>query len=233
MLKKALKLLTISIASCFSILLLSMVILKWVDIPTSAFMIAHNIESLFDDQLEAARYEWIDLDEIPASIQVAVIASEDQKFPVHYGIDVEATHEAISNALNGRKGRGGSTITQQVVKNLYLWEGRSYVRKALEIPMAMLLEQIWDKNRILEVYLNIAQFGPRDFGVKRGALYQLNKPIDKISRYEGVLLASVLPAPTKYKARYPSRRLANKQERILRHLSRYDGNLYLQALDPS
>ncbi|MDI3325060.1 monofunctional biosynthetic peptidoglycan transglycosylase [Pontibacterium granulatum] len=233
MLKKALTLLSISIASCFSLLLLSMVVLKWVDVPTSAFMIAHNLNSLMDNQLEPVRYEWVDLEEIPASVQAAVIASEDQKFPVHYGIDVEATQEAISNALNGRKGRGGSTITQQVVKNLYLWEGRSYLRKALEIPLAMLLEQVWDKNRILEVYLNIAQFGPRDFGVKRGALYQLNKPIETISRREGILLASVLPAPTKYKARYPSRRLANKQARILRHLSRYDGDLYLQALNPS
>lgn len=233
MLKKSLKLLSISIASCFTVLLLSMVALKWIDAPTSAYMVAHNVKSLLDDQQEPVRYEWIDLEDIPTSIQVAVIASEDQKFPVHYGIDVEATQAAISNALNGRKGRGGSTITQQVVKNLYLWEGRSYLRKALEIPMAMLLEQIWDKNRILEVYLNIAQFGPRDFGVKRGALYQLNKPIDKISRYEGVLLASVLPAPSKYKARYPTRRLANKQARIIRHLNRYNGDLYLQALDPS
>ena len=231
--KAVLKYFSVVLACCFGFLLLSMVVLKWVDVPTSAFMIAHNFDSLFDDELEPVRYEWIDLEDIPASIQVAVIASEDQKFPVHYGIDLEATQDAISNALNGRKGRGGSTITQQVVKNLYLWEGRSYVRKALEIPMAMILEQIWDKNRILEVYLNIAQFGPRDFGVKRGALYQLNKPIDKISQREGVLLASVLPAPTKYKARYPSRRLANKQERILRHLSRYNGDLYLQALNPS
>lgn len=233
MLKKALKILFTSIASCFSILLFSMIVLKWVDVPTSAFMIAHNVKSLMDDQLEPVRYEWLDLEDIPASIQVAVIASEDQKFPVHDGIDVEATQDAISNVLNGRKGRGGSTITQQVVKNLYLWEGRSYLRKALEIPMAMLLEQVWDKNRILEVYLNIAQFGPRDFGVKRGVMYQLNKPIDNISQRDGVLLASVLPAPTKYKARYPSRRLANKQERILRHLSRYNGELYLQALSSS
>lgn len=233
MLKKALKLLFISIASSFAVLLLSMVVMKWMNVPTSAFMIAHNIKSVFDDQMEPARYEWIDLEEIPTSIQVAVIASEDQKFPVHYGIDVEATQEAISNALTGRKGRGGSTITQQVVKNLYLWEGRSYLRKALEIPMAMLLEQVWDKNRILEVYLNIAQFGPSDFGVKSGAQYQLKKPIAKISRYEGVLLASVLPAPSKYKARYPSRRLANKQARIMRHLNRYNGDLYLQALNPS
>lgn len=233
MLKRLLKLLAVSVTSCFAILLLSMITLKWVDVPTSAFMAAHNVKSLFDDQLEPARYEWIDLDEIPASIQIAVIASEDQKFPVHYGIDMEATQAAISNALNGKRGRGGSTITQQVVKNLYLWEGRSYLRKALEIPLAMLLEQIWDKNRILEVYLNIAQFGPRDFGVKRGVLYQLNKPIETISRREGVLLASVLPAPSKYKARTPSRRLAKKQMRILRHLSRYNGDLYLQALNQS
>lgn len=233
MLKKVLKLLAISVTSVFALLLLSMVILKWVEVPTSAFMIAHNAKSFFDDQVQPTRYEWVDLENIPNSIQIAVIASEDQKFPVHFGIDMEATQAAVSNALHGKKARGGSTITQQVVKNLYLWEGRSYLRKALEIPMAMLLEQIWDKNRILEVYLNIAQFGPREFGVKHGALYQLNTPIDKISRHEGVLLASVLPAPTQYKARHPSRRLANKQAHILRHLRRYNGDLYLQALNPS
>lgn len=233
MLKTIFKLLLYPLAFCFGLILTSMVVFKWIDVPTSAFMLAHNLESVLDSRTETAKYEWIDLEEIPESIQIAVITAEDQKFPSHNGIDMDATLEAINNTLDGKRSRGGSTITQQVVKNLYLWEGRSYLRKALEIPLALLLEQVWDKRRILEVYLNIAQFGVSDFGVKRGSLYQLQKPLHQISTYEAAMLAAVLPAPSQFKARYPSRRLANKQSFILRQLARYDGQQYLRALNRS
>ncbi len=233
MLKATFKLLLYPLAFCFGLILTSMVVFKWIDLPTSAFMLAHNLESVLEGSKETAKYEWIDLEEIPESVQIAVITAEDQKFPSHNGIDMDATLEAINNVLDGKRSRGGSTITQQVVKNLYLWEDRSYLRKVLEIPLAMLLELVWDKRRILEVYLNIAQFGVSDFGVKRGSLYQLQKPLHQINTDEAALLAAVLPAPSKFKARYPSRRLANKQSFILRQLARYDGQQYLRALNRS
>lgn len=230
MLKKYFKKLLYVCASLLGIILLLMASFKWVNIPTSAFMIAHNIEHLLDKKKDVVKFDWIDIEDIPLNIQLAVIASEDQKFPTHHGVDFEATSEAVSNALQGKSSRGGSTITQQVVKNLFLWEGRSYVRKALEIPLAMLLELFWDKRRILEVYLNIAQFGISDYGVKRGSIYQLNKPIQNISRYEAALLAAVLPAPSQFKALAPSRRLAAKQKNILRQLRVIDKQKYVAAL---
>ncbi|WP_372833162.1 monofunctional biosynthetic peptidoglycan transglycosylase, partial [Pontibacterium sp.] len=230
MLKKPLKALSYLCATFLGIILLLMTTFKWVNIPTSAFMITHNIKHVFNNKKEAVKFEWIDIEDIPLNIQLAVIASEDQKFPSHHGVDFQATSEAVTNAIQGKKSRGGSTITQQVVKNLFLWEGRSYVRKALEIPLAMLLELIWDKRRILEVYLNIAQFGVSDYGIKRGSIYQLNKPIQHINHYDAALLAAVLPAPSQFKARLPSPRLAAKQANILRQLRRIDHNKYLAAL---
>lgn len=230
MLKKYFKKLLYLCTSLIGVILLLMLSFKWINIPTSAFMIAHNIDHLFNNKKDAARFEWIDIEDIPLNMQLAVIASEDQKFPTHYGVDFEATSEAVSNAIQGKRSRGGSTITQQVVKNLFLWEGRSYVRKALEIPLAMLLELFWDKRRILEVYLNIAQFGTSDYGVKRGSIYQLNKPIQNINHYDAALLAAVLPAPSQFKALAPSRRLAAKQENILRQLRVIDKQKYLAAI---
>lgn len=230
MLKKYFRKLLYLCASFLGIILLLMASFKWINIPTSAFMIAHSIDYVFDNKKDAVKFEWIDIEDIPLNIQFAVIASEDQKFPTHHGVDFEATSEAVNNALQGKTSRGGSTITQQVVKNLFLWEGRSYVRKALEIPLAMLLELFWDKRRILEVYLNIAQFGTSDYGVKRGSIYQLNKPIQNISYKDAALLAAVLPAPSQFKARAPSRRLAAKQANILRQLKVMDKQKYLTAL---
>lgn len=230
MLNKPFKIFSYLVTACVGIFLLLIIALKWINIPTSAFMLAHNLDNFISNNNNPAQYEWIDIEEIPQSIQIAVIAAEDQKFPSHHGVDFDATQEAIINATNGRPSRGGSTITQQVVKNMFLWKDRSYLRKALEIPLAMLLELVWDKRRILEVYLNIAQFGVSDFGVKTGSLYQLNKPLKTINTYEAALLVAVLPAPSKFKARHPSRRLAIKQAHIIRQLKLIDQEEYIAAL---
>lgn len=230
MLRKIIKFLSFTLAGCLTALVLVMVLFKWVNPPTSAFMLAHDINHLTSGEKEFSRSVWVPLKQIPKQVQIAVIAAEDQKFAHHNGIDVDATRSAIEQALAGNGNRGGSTITQQVVKNLFLWEGRSYLRKALEIPMALLLEKVWSKQRILEVYLNIAQFGVSDFGVYRGSRIQFNKPLEKLNLPEAALLASILPAPSRYKAKSPSARLNRKKVRVLNHIRRIDGIRYLAQL---
>ena len=133
-----------------------------------------------------------------------MIASEDQRFAEHWGIDVKATTDAINAELAGKKTGGGSTITQQLAKNLFLWEERSYVRKGLEWTIAGLMELVWSKERILEVYLNTAQFSNADYGVAAASQNLLHKPLSALSKSDAALLTAVLPAPRKFSVAKPS-----------------------------
>jgi monofunctional biosynthetic peptidoglycan transglycosylase len=135
---------------------------------------------------------------------LAAVAAEDQKFPDHYGFDFAAIADAIEEGEKGRRLRGASTISQQVAKNLFLWESRSYLRKGLEAYYTVLLETFWSKRRILEIYLNIAQFGDGLYGVKAAAQVFFNKPPSALTMGECALLAGVLPNPVKFKVTAPS-----------------------------
>ena len=156
--------------------------------------------------------QWVDFGAISPSLPRSVVGSEDAKFCSHHGIDWGALHEAIDDAEDGEAARGGSTITQQVVKNLFLWPGRSVVRKALELPLALWTDWVLPKQRILEIYLNIAELGPSgQFGAQTGALYAFGHPASALSPREAALLAAILPNPVKRNARNPGpgvRRLA-------------------------
>jgi monofunctional biosynthetic peptidoglycan transglycosylase len=155
---------------------------------------------------------YVPLSRISPNLQLAVIIAEDGRFCEHYGIDFEGLRRAINAADNFEDMRGGSTITQQVAKNLFLWNSRSYVRKALEFPLALWVDLVLSKRRILEIYLNIAEWGPAgQFGVEAGAEYAFHKPARDLTRYQAALLASVLPNPHDRSARRPGpglRRLA-------------------------
>ena len=190
----------------------------------SDFTVYTNGESQF------SRYQWVALQQIPETIQLAVIASEDQLFPEHWGIDIQATSAAIKAELKGSSSFGGSTITQQVAKNLFLWHGRSYVRKALEWFLAGLIDLLWSKQRILEVYLNIAQFGPHEYGVQAASEFLFKKPLDKLSDKDAVLLAAVLPAPSRYHIAKPSTLVQKRQKWILRQMRQLGGVNYLQKI---
>ena len=157
--------------------------------------------------------EWIDLAAMSPSLPRSVIAAEDAHFCKHHGIDWGALREAIDDAReDGTAFRGASTITQQVAKNLFLWQGRDFVRKALEFPLALWIDLVLPKPRILEIYLNIAEFGPRgQFGVEAGSTFAFGKSAEDLSPREAALLASILPNPAKRSARTPGpgvRRLA-------------------------
>jgi monofunctional biosynthetic peptidoglycan transglycosylase len=208
-----------------------LVIFRWVPVPTSAVMLQQDVVAIFSKETPFVRHDWVSLDAIPRHMQLAVIASEDQRFAEHWGVDMQATEEAIQNELKGRGKGGGSTITQQLAKNLFLWQGRSYVRKGLEWGIASLMEVFWSKERILEVYLNTAQFGAADYGVGAAAQNLLKKPVTKISATDAALLAAVLPNPERFNATKPSGYVRMRQSRILRQMRQIGGATYLQKLD--
>jgi monofunctional biosynthetic peptidoglycan transglycosylase len=156
--------------------------------------------------------QWIDLAAMSPSLPRSVVASEDAKFCRHHGIDWGALREVIDDAEDGEVTRGGSTITQQLAKNLFLWPGRSVLRKALEFPLALWIDLVLPKTRVLEIYLNIAEFGPSgQFGAQAGAVYAFGHPASALSPREAALLAAILPNPVRRSARNPGpgvRRLA-------------------------
>ena len=156
--------------------------------------------------------QWIDLAAMSPALPRSVVASEDAKFCSHHGIDWTALREVIDDAEDGEVARGGSTITQQVAKNLFLWPGRSVIRKALEFPLALWIDLVLPKPRILEIYLNIAELGPSgQFGAQSGAIYAFGHPASSLSPREAALLAAILPNPVRRSARNPGpgvRRLA-------------------------
>jgi monofunctional glycosyltransferase len=156
--------------------------------------------------------QWIDLDAMSPYLPRSVVAAEDAKFCVHHGIDWDALNDAIEDAEEGEVAGGGSTITQQVAKNLFLWSGRSFVRKGLEFPLALWIDFVLPKQRVLEIYLNIAELGPSgQFGANAGAEYAFGRPASSLTPHEAALLASILPNPVKRSARNPGpgvRRLA-------------------------
>ena len=196
-------------------------------------MVTDSIVSCLNATFLAENYpkqQWLDYASIPPALGLAAIASEDQRFPDHYGIDFVATRVAVKAALQGRSSGGGSTITQQVAKNLFLWEGRNYLRKVLEWGLALLIELIWDKQRILEVYLNIAQFGKQEYGVVEGAALLGKKP-QKLRQADAALMIAVLPAPSRFDLQKPSRYMRKRQQQILLRMRQLGGLGFLEKID--
>lgn len=211
-------------------LCLWLLVFAWLPVPGSAFMLRQDVSALFDATVPPVRHQWTPLAEIPPAMQLAVIAAEDQQFAQHWGLDIGATAAAIDAALAGRRAGGGSTITQQLAKNLFLWEERSYVRKGLEWGLAGMIELFWSKQRILEVYLNTAQFGRSEYGVGAAAQHLFNKPVSKLGKQDAALLAAVLPGPTRYNAAKPSAYVSQRQRWILRQMRQMGGVKYLEKL---
>lgn len=183
-----------------------------------------------DRQAPVLQQTWVAYAAIADSLKLAVVTAEDQKFPVHHGFDLEAINKAWSENQQGSDLRGASTISMQVAKNVYLWPGRSWLRKGLEAWFTLLLETFWSKQRILEVYLNVAQFDDSIFGAEAATQYFFHKPAARLNRAEAALLAAVLPAPTIYKVESPSGYIRQRQFWILWQM-RLLGKDYLAALE--
>lgn len=178
--------------------------MRWVDPYTSMFMLQRQYALWQADSAEEVVYEWVDGENITPKMMLAVVAAEDQKFPVHFGFDLEAIEKAMAHNRGSKKIRGASTLTQQVAKNLFLWPSRSWIRKGMEVYFTGLIEVFWSKQRIVEVYVNIAQFDENVFGVGAASKHFFKKSPDKLTMHETALLAAVLPSPKRYHAEKPS-----------------------------
>ena len=206
--------------------------LRWIDPWTTAFMAEARAGAwLRLDFSYSNHYRWVDLDDISPHAAIAVIASEDQQFPFHAGFDFKSIREAIRHNAHSRKVRGASTISQQVAKNLFLWSGRSWLRKGLEAWFTVLIEAFWPKERILEVYLNVAEFGPGIWGVEAASQGFFRKPAARLTRAQSATLAAVLPNPNLMHADRPSAYVAARRQKILGQMRALGGPAYLRQLD--
>jgi len=181
---------------------------------------------LHGDFSYVAHSDWVGHDEISPWMGLAVIASEDQKFPDHWGFDVAAIESVLDNSDS--RMRGASTLSQQTAKNLFLWDGRSWVRKGLEAGLTVGIETVWTKRRILTVYLNIAEFGPGIFGVEAASQRYFHKPASRLTAADAALLAAVLPNPIRYRAAAPSGYVRERQQWIMRQMRQLGGEGFLQ-----
>jgi monofunctional biosynthetic peptidoglycan transglycosylase len=217
---------------CILASILCVLLYRWVDPPYSTFMAGAQVTAWLDrDSSYVFRHKWVDLSQISPNLPLAVVASEDQKFPEHWGFDVEAIEKAYALNQHSHKVRGASTISQQVAKNLFLWSGRSYFRKALEAYFTVLIEAIWPKRRILEIYLNIAEFGHGIYGAEAAAQRYFHKPAARLTRADAAVLAAILPNPEHYSATAPSRYVQQRREWILGQMQALGGPEMLEEID--
>ncbi|MGV6479536.1 monofunctional biosynthetic peptidoglycan transglycosylase [Pantoea agglomerans] len=207
--------------------LAGILLFSFLPVPFSAVMAERQIGAwLRGDFSYVAHSDWVGHDEISPWMGLAVIASEDQKFPTHWGFDVAAIESVLDNSDS--RMRGASTLSQQTAKNLFLWDGRSWVRKGLEAGLTVGIETVWTKRRILTVYLNIAEFGPGIFGVEAASQRYFHKPASRLTAADAALLAAVLPNPIRYRAAAPSGYVRERQQWILRQMRQLGGEGFLQ-----
>ncbi|WP_368540676.1 monofunctional biosynthetic peptidoglycan transglycosylase [Enterobacter soli] len=202
-----------------------------VPVPFSAVMVERQLSAwLSGDFGYVAHSDWVSMDEISPMMGLAVIAAEDQKFPEHWGFDVAAIEKALAhNERHETRVRGASTLSQQTAKNLFLWDGRSWLRKGLEAGLTLGIETVWSKKRILTVYLNIAEFGEGVFGVEAAAQRYFHKPASRLTLSEAALLAAVLPNPIKFKASAPSGYVHSRQAWIVRQMRQLGGESFMES----
>jgi monofunctional biosynthetic peptidoglycan transglycosylase len=203
--------------------------LRWLPPPTSAFMIEKRLlQSDRAKNVPPVRYRWVDWKSISPDVPLAVVAAEDQFFRDHHGFDFQAISKAAERNKRGRGLRGASTITQQVAKNLFLWSGKSWLRKGVEAYLTVLLELLWPKKRILEVYVNTAEFGDGIYGVDAAAKTFWGKRPLELTRQEAALLAAVLPNPKRFKVNRPSPYVLERQQWIEEQMEQLGGIAYLK-----
>ncbi|MEO6519988.1 MAG: monofunctional biosynthetic peptidoglycan transglycosylase [Pseudoxanthomonas sp.] len=212
--------------------LLQVVVLRFVDPPFSAFMAARQLEAWGNGDMGfRVAYDWRDLAAISPNLPVAMVAAEDQNFGSHRGFDFKAIEKARANNARGRKLRGASTVSQQVAKNLFLWQGGGYFRKGVEAWYTLLIELMWPKTRILEVYVNVAEFGDGVYGAQAAARSYWRKDASGLSLAESARLAAVLPAPRHYSVARPGPFVQRRANWIQRQVRQIGGPAYLQTLD--
>ncbi|MGV1099587.1 monofunctional biosynthetic peptidoglycan transglycosylase [Thiovibrio sp. JS02] len=204
---------------------------RWAPVPFSSLMVQRQFAAAANSQKHyQQRYEWVSLEKMSLHAPLAVIAAEDQKFLDHQGFDLEAINKAWQANQRRKNPRGASTITQQVAKNLFLWPGKSFLRKGIEAYFTVLLEGLWSKQRILEVYLNVAEFGPGIFGIEAASQAYFHKSAAKLNAAEAAILAAILPSPLRSSVRQPSGYITNRAWHIQKQMRLLGGTGYVRPL---
>lgn len=202
----------------FGVSIAIVVVFKFVPIPFTPLMVIRAIENKIDGNDMVCSHDWEPIDNISVNLQKAVIASEDARFLTHKGFDFDAIQKAMENNEKGKKLKGGSTISQQTAKNVFLWQGRSYFRKGLEAYFTVLIEIIWGKERIMEVYLNSIEMGDGVYGAEAATQYWYRKECSNLTKIEAAGIAAILPNPRKFKASNSSAFINARKARIVKRM---------------
>jgi monofunctional glycosyltransferase len=213
-----------------TISIVSVIVFKFVPIPFTWTMADQKISSLVKGEDSEIHYDWEGRGNVSKEMYLAVVAAEDQRFPEHFGIDFKAMKMAYQYNLKGKKVRGASTISQQTAKNVFLWQERSYLRKILEVYFTFLIEVIWGKERILEVYVNVAEMGKNTFGVEAAAQKNFGNSAKNITRHQAAQIAAILPSPKKWSIKNPGPYVSRRIPKIERQMRALGGVSYLSNL---
>ena len=239
LLKKSFRLLLQVAAALFLTSVAWVLIYRWVPPPATWLMLERRAHAPvgkgyygIQQDTRRIRYQFRTLNDVAPSVPLALVAAEDQRFLLHHGFDLDALTSAAKRNWNGDGKHivGGSTITQQVAKNVFLWQGRSYVRKAAEAYFTVLIEALWSTRRIMEMYLSVAEMGDCTFGVEAASQRYFGKSASQVSAAEAALLAGVLPNPLRFRASNPGPVARAKQLRVLRNMRRLGGTTYVNTL---
>jgi monofunctional biosynthetic peptidoglycan transglycosylase len=203
---------------------------KFVPVPITSTMISRKIEAIAEGKDSEIYYDWVSYENISKEAPLAVVAAEDQLYPDHFGFDFESMGNAFNRNFKGKKLRGASTLSQQVAKNVFLWQSRSYIRKALEAYFTVLIELIWGKERILEVYLNVAEMGSMTFGIEEASKRYFGTSAKNINRLQAARIAAVLPSPIKWSAAKPGPYVNRRTAHIVRQMRALGGVAYIKDL---
>ncbi|WP_138430860.1 monofunctional biosynthetic peptidoglycan transglycosylase [Fodinibius saliphilus] len=217
---------TIFFLSIFIVLLL-----RWITPPSTSFIVQRQYKAWQNGHPLELQHQWVSMENISPHLKMAAISSEDQRFSDHWGLDINSIQKAIKEQKNGEDLRGASTITQQVAKNLFLWSDRSYLRKSIEAYLAIVIELLWPKKRILEVYLNIVEFGDGIYGAEAAAKRYFNKPAAQLSKWESAYMVTALPAPKRYNLDYPSDYMLSRSAWVMRYMDFLGNASYLEKID--
>ena len=212
-------------ASIFSVF-----IFRWVPIPFTPLMGIRVIEQITDGKKIKCKKDWESIEQISPNLPLAVVCSEDQLFMEHHGFDMKAIDKAMkyNKKKKGKKVRGASTISQQTAKNVFLWQGRSWLRKGFEVYFTALIELLWSKERIMEVYLNVIEMGDGVYGAQAASMENFNKSAKGLTQSEAALIAAVLPNPRKWSPSKPSKYVKKRQSWIMRQMNHHGGKIELE-----
>ncbi len=219
-----------SIVYFIAITFLWVLILKWVNPPITYLMLKRKFQAIYEGAPNRINYNFVPYDRISDHLKVAVMASEDQKFPSHIGFDFEAIDNAMEHNKKSKRKHGASTISQQTAKNVFLWDGRNFIRKGLEAYFTTLIEFVWGKERILEVYLNVAEMGNLTFGADAAAHKYFKKSAQKLSLDEAASIVAVLPNPILFKVKKPTKFIIKRKAWIINQYNALGGRQYLKEI---